>query len=66
VLDLPLGATVNDALAVLQRDVCSRRCLVPSALVAVSGQHVGTVADHEALPLGDADELFIFAPVAGG
>jgi molybdopterin/thiamine biosynthesis adenylyltransferase len=66
VLDLPAGATVDDALAVLKRDVCSRRCLVPSALVAVSGQHVGTVADHDILRLGDADDLFIFAPVAGG
>ena len=66
VLDLPKGATVDDALEVLQRDICSRRCLVPSALVAVSGDHIGTIADHQAQPLGDADELFIFAPVAGG
>lgn len=66
VLDLPTGATVDDALDVLQRDVSSRRCLVSSALLAVSGQHIGTVADHLPRPLGDADELFIFAPVAGG
>jgi molybdopterin converting factor small subunit len=66
VLDLPTGASVDDALAVLQRDVSSRRCLAPSALVAVSGQHIGTIADHLVKPLGDADELFIFAPVAGG
>jgi len=66
VLDLPTGATVDDALAVLQRDVSCRRCLAPSALVAVSGQHIGTVADHLAQPLADSDDLFIFAPVAGG
>jgi molybdopterin converting factor small subunit len=66
VLDLPAGATVDDALRILQKDVCSRRSLVPSALVAVSGEHIGTISDHRAHALGDADELFIFAPVAGG
>jgi hypothetical protein len=66
VLDLPVGATVDNALAVLELDACSRRCLVPSALVAVSGQHIGTVADHAVQRLEDDDELLIFAPVAGG
>jgi molybdopterin converting factor small subunit len=66
VLDLPIGATVDDALGILQRDVCTREFVVPSALVAVSGNHIGTIGNHPAEPLRDNDELLIFAPVAGG
>lgn len=65
-LDLPPGATVDDALIAVQADRPGVRGLVPAALVAISGRHIGTVADHAAQALCDGDELFIFAPVAGG
>ena len=65
-IELPAGATVDDALKALHWDVGGSQCLVPSALIAVSGQHLGTVACHSPQPLAEADDLFIFAPVAGG
>ena len=40
--------------------------LAPGALLAVSGEHLGTVADHLARTLRENDELLIFSPVAGG
>ncbi len=66
VLDLPAGATVDDALDAVQEDRQGMRGLAPAALVAISGRHIGTVGDHSAQALCDGDELFIFAPVAGG
>ena len=65
-LELPTGATVDDALCALQQDDSRKRNLVPFALLAVSGQHIGTIDDHAVHNLEDADELLIFAPVAGG
>jgi molybdopterin converting factor small subunit len=38
----------------------------PGALLAVSGEHLGTVSDHRAKTLDDGDEVLIFSPVAGG
>ncbi len=64
-LDLPAGATVDDALAALQGALGSWGP-PPSALLAVSGEHLGTVAEHESQRLAEADELLIFAPVASG
>jgi hypothetical protein len=63
VLDLPEGARVEDALTAL-RVVAGP--LAASALVAISGEHVGTVADHEPRTLMENDELLFFSPVAGG
>ena len=63
VLDLPEGARVEDALTAL-RLVAGP--LAASALVAISGEHVGTVADHEPRTLMENDELLFFSPVAGG
>ena len=40
--------------------------LAPGALLAVSGEHLGTVADHLGRTLKENDELLIFSPVAGG
>lgn len=65
-LSLPDGATLNDALDNL-REACSDIELLPSScLIAISGQHVGTIADHEATSLKEGDELLFLAPVAGG
>jgi molybdopterin converting factor small subunit len=66
VLDLPPGATVDDALAVLRNEAKGAGPIVPQALLAVSGEHLGTVADHASRALVEGDELVIFAPVAGG
>jgi hypothetical protein len=63
VLDLPDGARVEDALTAL-RLVAGP--LAASALVAISGDHIGTVADHEPRTLVEKDELLFFSPVAGG
>ena len=62
-LEVRPGAQVDDALA-----SAARACvpLAPRALLAVSGAHIGTVADHEPRPLVEDDELLVFAPVAGG
>jgi molybdopterin converting factor small subunit len=62
VLELPAGATVDDALAAVR----GRPGVIPAALVAVAREHIGTVANHPPQPLNDGDEVFVFAPVAGG
>ena len=65
-LSLQEGATLDDALDTL-REACSDVELLPSScLIAISGQHVGTIADHEATSLKEGDELLFLAPVAGG
>ncbi len=63
VLDLPRGAGVDDALTNAARAGIS---LAPRALLAVSGEHIGTVTQHEARTLVENDELLVFSPVAGG
>lgn len=65
-LSLPGNATLNDALAALRDAASSDELLPASCLIAVSGQHVGTIAEHEATPLKEGDELLFLAPVAGG
>ena len=62
-LELSDGASIDVALEAI-RSV--HRQLAPGALLAVSGEHLGTVADHRARTLTDNDEVLIFAPVAGG
>ena len=63
VLELSQGAQVDDALAELAR---LNITLAPSALLAISGQHIGSVAHHEQRTIEENDELLVFAPVAGG
>ncbi len=65
-LTLAKGATLDDALRSLS-DLLPRGTRLPaSCLVAVSGRHCGTVANHSQETLRDGDELVILAPVAGG
>lgn len=67
VLDLDPGATVDDALEALRaRERAGADRIIPQALLAVSGEHLGTVADHAPRVLVEDDELLIFAPMAGG
>lgn len=64
-LTLPDGASLDDALNAL-RQAAGESLLPASCLIAVCGQHLGTIADHEAASLKDGDELLLLAPVAGG
>ena len=65
-LTLPAGASVDDALAQLDELLPEGVSLPESCLIAVSGQHLGTRANHEQRELADGDELMLVAPVAGG
>lgn len=57
------GASIERALEELR---LAHGPLAPGALLAVSGEHLGTVADHLARTLNENDEVLIFSPVAGG
>ena len=65
-LELPDGATVNDALGAVVALLPEGVQLTPSSLVAIAGEHLGSVAQHRDRPLRAGDELTIIAPVAGG
>lgn len=65
-LELPRGGTIDDALSALAKLLGEENRLPPSCLVAVSGQHLGTIASHASHALSEGDELVLFAPVAGG
>ena len=65
-LDLPAGSTVDDALRVLSTHLPDDQPFPPSCLVAVSGEHLGTIAAHRPRTLTTGDELILIAPVAGG
>lgn len=66
-LDLPDGSTLDDALEAISSQLGDDGAgLAPTCLIAVAGEHLGTVGAHEARPLHDGDELTLIAPVAGG
>jgi len=65
-LSLPDPATLDDALQTLAEHSGEDQPLPASCLVAVSGEHVGTLANHTSRQLADGDELVLIAPVAGG
>ena len=65
-LELPAGATLDDALAALARALPGNATLPPSCLVAVGQDHLGTIGRHDSRPLADGEELVLLAPVAGG
>jgi len=65
-LCLPDGATLDDALAVILGHLPVDHPLSASCLIAVSGIHLGTMAEHTWKTLNDGDELLLLAPVAGG
>ena len=66
VLSLPDEASLEDALDALRQAASKEEVLPSSCLIAISGQHVGTIADHEDHTLKDGDELLFLSPVAGG
>jgi molybdopterin converting factor small subunit len=65
-LSLAEGATVDDALQSLDRLLPKGRRLAASCLIAVSGDHLGTLAQHRPRLLHEGEELLVIAPVAGG
>jgi molybdopterin converting factor small subunit len=65
-LELPDGSTVDDALEAVNCHLPGEEKLPASCLVAVSGEHLGTVAGHRPRVLVQRDELVLIAPVAGG
>ena len=65
-LELPATATLDDALAAVDRLLPADVQLPPSCLISLSGRHVGAVARHEDQPLVDGAELTLISPVAGG
>ena len=65
-LSLPEEASLKDALDALRQAASNEEVLPSSCLIAISGQHVGTIADYEERTLKDGDELLFLSPVAGG
>jgi hypothetical protein len=65
-ITLPDGSTVDDALEVLSAQLADGGQFPPSCLIAVSGQHLGTLASHRPYTLNEGEELTLIAPVAGG
>ena len=65
-IELAEGATVRDAVARIESLLPGDQRLHTSCLVAVGGQHVGTIGDDLLQALNDGDELVLIAPVAGG
>jgi molybdopterin converting factor small subunit len=65
-IEVPHDAKLHDALAVVQSLLADAAPLSASALVALGGEHVGTVRQFDNRTLRDGDELTIIAPVAGG
>lgn len=65
-IELPAAATLDDALAAIAQRLADGPPLPSSCLVAVSGEHLGTIAHHRSQQLRDGDELVLIAPVAGG
>jgi len=65
-IELADESTVDDGIAALATQLTDGSQFPPSCLVAVSGQHLGTLDSHEPRVLRDGDELTLIAPVAGG
>jgi molybdopterin converting factor small subunit len=65
-ITLDEGSTVADALLQLTQNLTDDQQLPTSCLLAVSGDHIGTLANHSNPSLKDRDELILIAPVAGG
>ena len=64
-LEIPDSGDLEAALQILQESP-GGNMLPSSCLLAVSGEHLGTLADHPDHVLKEGDELTLIAPVAGG
>jgi molybdopterin converting factor small subunit len=65
-LALPEGASVQTALERLAALLPNGYRLSETCLVAVSGQHLGSLRNLSPRLLCDGDELLVLTPVAGG
>ncbi len=65
-LTLEEGASVEDALTLLSQQTPEDVSLPATCLVAVSGKHLGTLANFESRVLHEGEEILLIAPVAGG
>ena len=65
-LELAENARLSDAVAAIQAALPNEESLPGSCLVAVAGDHVGTVDQHQDLQLSEGQEVLLIAPVAGG
>ena len=65
-IDLADGGTVDDAIAALRTYLAEGQTFPESCLVAVSGEHLGTIGGYHNRPLREGDEITLIAPVAGG
>jgi molybdopterin converting factor small subunit len=65
-ITLPDASSVDDAISHLSERLPNGVELPASCLVAVSGEHLGTLGSHQSRQLVDGDELTLIAPVAGG
>lgn len=65
-LDLPEGALVGEAIRALQSCAEIEASLMPQTLLAISGEAIGILANHQQRTLLEGDELVLFSPVAGG
>ena len=66
VLELAEDAQVSDALAAINQQLPGEAPLAASCLIALAGQHIGSVANFTDRPMLDGQELTLVAPVAGG
>lgn len=60
-LELPIGATVDDALESVRQTLADATLLPARPLAAVNRRHV-----RETHVLADGDEVAVFPPLAGG
>ncbi len=65
-IELADGAKLSDALNHIGELLPDDAPLPASCLIALGGQHVGSVFSHEDVELSDGQELTLVAPVAGG
>ena len=65
-LDLPDGATLDDAVTQINQHLPAEHPLPQSCLLIVSGKHLGTLGAHDPTTLNEGDEVMLVAPVAGG
>ncbi len=65
-LEVAEGATLDEVISMISQQLLADASLPSSCLVAVGGQHVGTLGNHNNQPLVAGDEVTLIAPVAGG
>jgi len=65
-LVLDEGASLDDALQLINEALEEGAALPGSCLIAIDNQHMGTVASHSNTALQCGQELVLIAPVAGG